>query len=180
MTVQDLFLSTPSARRATLAGSMGKSSAEISIHALREEGDPSCVVGTFDRSEFLSTPSARRATFRHPADRRKPWDFYPRPPRGGRRCPGSRWPGSSPISIHALREEGDGDPRCELPKVRNFYPRPPRGGRLTSGCSPVNLYSFLSTPSARRATLAIDVDPMALKISIHALREEGDEAQKEP
>ena len=36
---------------------------------------------------------------------------------------------SSPISIHALREEGD---RCRTQKRqcrRYFYPRPPRGGR---------------------------------------------------
>ena len=34
-----LFLSTPSARRATYNGSMFTKSFEISIHALREEGD---------------------------------------------------------------------------------------------------------------------------------------------
>ena len=34
-------------------------------------------------------------------------DFYPRPPRGGRRpCPSRCYPASE-ISIHALREEGD-------------------------------------------------------------------------
>ena len=33
---------------------------------------------------------------------------------------------------------------------------------------------FLSTPSARRATIAAVLDDNALKISIHALREEGD------
>ena len=34
--------------------------------------------------------------------------------------------------------------------------------------------TFLSTPSARRATLLILVSLAVLKISIHALREEGD------
>ena len=34
--------------------------------------------------------------------------------------------------------------------------------------------SFLSTPSARRATYAIIEDRTAHEISIHALREEGD------
>ena len=56
------FLSTPSARRAT-DGCRGRSGlADISIHALREEGDlvPSQPAG--DESKFLSTPSARRAT----------------------------------------------------------------------------------------------------------------------
>ena len=34
-----LFLSTPSARRATQAGQTGEIQRKISIHALREEGD---------------------------------------------------------------------------------------------------------------------------------------------
>ena len=79
-------------------------------------------------------------------------DFYPRPPRGGR--PGLCKPGRAgyPISIHALREEGD-FPFCDF----------------------IILYfQFLSTPSARRATYRILVLCVALKISIHALREEGD------
>ena len=33
---------------------------------------------------------------------------------------------------------------------------------------------FLSTPSARRATAGLDYDPIIDIISIHALREEGD------
>ena len=39
MTVTDLFLSTPSARRATRQVDEARRIAEISIHALREEGD---------------------------------------------------------------------------------------------------------------------------------------------
>ena len=123
------FLSTPSARRATETGAMSvtpinisihalreegdatieqrlQSMVDISIHALREEGDPACGAGC-----------ARRG------------DFYPRPPRGGRRdghtgCHKARVFLSTPsarratpqsqrqtqtmeISIHALREEGD-------------------------------------------------------------------------
>ena len=34
----------------------------ISIHALREEGDPTNLAAFADREIFLSTPSARRAT----------------------------------------------------------------------------------------------------------------------
>ena len=56
------------------------------------------------------------------------------------------------ISIHALREEGD------------LYER-----RLRDV-----LVSFLSTPSARRATKAAQALRQAHTISIHALREEGD------
>ena len=79
-----IFLSTPSARRAT-----------------------SAMFTVFVKSQFLSTPSARRATIpRHIPPPHSP-DFYPRPLRGGRRqmivvvCPSPR------ISIHALCEEGD-------------------------------------------------------------------------
>ena len=102
----------------------------ISIHALREEGDLSASGrGTVPR-KFLSTPSARRATatvkdlalelvisihaLREEGDAPFPGpgcsrssNFYPRPPRGGRRHCGRR--------------------TCLL--WWNFYPRPPQGGR---------------------------------------------------
>ena len=56
------FLSTPSARRATkIYHAMGLNK-EISIHALREEGDTSRLPQTYTEYIFLSTPSARRAT----------------------------------------------------------------------------------------------------------------------
>ena len=58
-----VFLSTPSARRATkgiLAG--GTAVTFISIHALREEGDWIAPATYTDGWIFLSTPSARRAT----------------------------------------------------------------------------------------------------------------------
>ncbi len=60
---QEQFLSTPSARRATSAFN-----------------------GSNNHIRFLSTPSARRATDELPLLDRSPSDFYPRPPRGGRRC----------------------------------------------------------------------------------------------
>ena len=57
------FLSTPSARRATLSTCAGKLyRKDISIHALREEGDLAVVGQTPALGRFLSTPSARRAT----------------------------------------------------------------------------------------------------------------------
>ena len=58
----DVFLSTPSARRATHHKDVASPPAEISIHALREEGDRGCLAFRCGRSRFLSTPSARRAT----------------------------------------------------------------------------------------------------------------------
>ena len=61
-----------------------------------------------------------------------------------------------------------------MPYQCNFYPRPPRGGRRTTAvCSP-RVSRFLSTPSARRATLQDRRLQLGKAISIHALREEGD------
>ena len=124
---------------------------------------------------FLSTPSARRATQKCSEYAASTCNFYPRPPRGGR--PGAhRHSGRyDAISIHALREEGDYASRSlslsvilflSTPSARRatssrkqaawfrnyFYPRPPRGGR----------------PPLWRSLRA------SAKISIHALREEGD------
>ena len=79
------------------------------------------------------------------------------------------------ISIHALREEGDTDILTKFFELKYFYPRPPRGGRLAWSIGFQVSRTFLSTPSARRATRASDRRCAAFfKISIHALREEGD------
>ena len=56
----------------------------ISIHALREEGDEDALDFLFEVLGFLSTPSARRATGRSLKSYSTSSDFYPRPPRGGR------------------------------------------------------------------------------------------------
>ena len=126
----------------------------ISIHALREEGDPSGLgYAHNDIMHFYPRP---------PRGGRR-WDkrvraaavddhFYPRPPRGGR-PPAQYAAGRNlAISIHALREEGDillaitpgrKMPFLSTPSARRatknplsvvylgcyFYPRPPRGGR---------------------------------------------------
>ena len=101
-----VFLSTPSARRATNTLDVAVGTHAISIHALREEGDTAMLSATPAQTKFLSTPSARRATqLAEPAS-----------------------PGME-ISIHALREEGDCCPHPDAQVQGNFYPRPPRGGR---------------------------------------------------
>ena len=100
---------------------------------------------------FLSTPSARRATRSSAASGPPRRNFYPRPPRGGR-------PGSQPdaltvqtISIHALREEGDGI-RQRWPSAQRFLSTP-SARRATSVVRALDtMERFLSTPSARRAT----------------------------
>ena len=79
----------------------------ISIHALREEGDQRCRRLSAAWREFLSTPSARRATNDAAVFRQHGENFYPRPPRGGRRPHGVLSSDLLMISIHALREEGD-------------------------------------------------------------------------
>ena len=82
------------------------------------------------------------------------------------------------ISIHALREEGDCG-QCTGCRLRkHFYPRPPRGGRRLKLLTERYAIVFLSTPSARRATVDCWVVDVLVSISIHALREEGDRQEK--
>ena len=100
------FLSTPSARRATVLpiSSLWSVTFLSTPSARRATGFFATLASS---ASFLSTPSARRATsFAHAT------------------C------FSEPISIHALREEGDGG----------------------AGLHYLRLPAFLSTPSARRAT----------------------------
>ena len=151
---EELFLSTPSARRATYQSVKTGFSGTISIHALREEGDRASTARRLSFMQFLSTPSARRATFPTSASALSRHHFYPRPPRGGRRK--SLRTSSIPqkISIHALREEGDEQGHGRSNARPDFYPRPPRGGRHMAFRKKAFANEiFLSTPSARRATL---------------------------
>ena len=78
------------------------------------------------------------------------------------------------MSIHALREEGDSAPQSTHFTVVYFYPRPPRGGRPSAPSVSGRRKIFLSTPSARRATRSHTAARQGDRISIHALREEGD------
>ena len=123
---------------------------------------------------FLSTPSGWRATHKAYKDLQD-WVFLSTP---------SGWRATSPcdvplsavcISIHALRVEGDGG--CAHGRIceRDFYPRPPGGGRRRSSriCSKTGM-RFLSTPSGWRATTRVDARWSIARISIHALRVEGD------
>ena len=129
--------------------------------------------------KFLSTPSARRATPTglHPAVTQS--NFYPRPPRGGRRL---HWNSvgrrskflSTPSARRATFCFG-----CIGMEERNFYPRPPRGGRRRKQYILEVTKIFLSTPSARRATPRDFAEHQQNTISIHALREEGDSKNRE-
>ena len=125
---------------------------EISIHALREEGDAPSGRNTPDTPNFYPRPP-RGGRLEGAVHGIKTKDFYPRPPRGGRRVSGLV--GASPTY---------------------FYPRPPRGGRQLARRLQGVQQGFLSTPSARRATGDVDRVEATIDISIHALREEGDPA----
>ena len=79
---------------------------KISIHALREEGDPMrrdalCLV-LISIHALREEGDASTLTLVSPK-----LNFYPRPPRGGRRVGVARLGDRLIISIHALREEGD-------------------------------------------------------------------------
>ena len=148
------FLSTPSARRATLPIALVRHS----------------------RSIFLSTPSARRATCTSHIKISYTENFYPRPPRGGRLFRNNSTKHTRVISIHALREEGDCGqtvPRLRGGQISIHALREEGDAGILSNCLRKTL--FLSTPSARRATLLQRTGRRAYQlISIHALREEGD------
>ena len=125
-------------------------------------------------------------------------DFYPRPPGGGRRraerervsrrkrflSTPSGWRATlceachnkmHPISIHALRVEGDNFCLVCSTLSANFYPRPPGGGRRHKIGRDMIQDLFLSTPSGWRATPMRCPFTTDRIISIHALRVEGDE-----
>ena len=147
------FLSTPSARRATCS-----------------------VTTTKTVSRFLSTPSARRATRAGAPTPQPARDFYPRPPRGGRRkilrplCSAKRF-----LSTPSARRATHRRPQAAADRPY-FYPRPPRGGRRRTRQKLLLCSYFYPRPprGGRRRSLAKVA--ILRVISIHALREEGDVA----
>ena len=213
-----IFLSTPSARRATTVPAGRCRTEAISIHALREEGDL-CAVHLRCMRQISIHALREEGDADKPQHIEPNGHFYPRPPRGGRLSDfdctellltisihalreegdvdGNGEIVTEPISIHALREEGDQTDTKLAMTLANFYPRPPRGGRLCAPCKIRFETLFLSTPSARRATspslfpiltakhfyprpprggrpVPIALLKLLDTISIHALREEGD------
>ena len=147
------FLSTPSARRATL------------------DYDGYCI----EQNTFLSTPSARRATACIQVVRSNAWNFYPRPPRGGRQSRSTSFCAPHLISIHALREEGDRCGRSRSGRYRISIHALREEGDPWNAPKHVSGHRFLSTPSARRATVLSFYVGEQSNISIHALCEEGDD-----
>ena len=101
------------------------------------------------------------------------------------------------ISIHALRGEGDRRLVLRVGAGKNFNPRPPWGGRHVRDSAfgipsafqstpsvgrATKLFQkyfddktkFQSTPSVGRATNCVRLKLNNIRISIHALRGEGD------
>ena len=116
------------------AGAVGwRTSCQISIHALREEGDfQHKSTGEWD-TKFQSTPSARRATSTAKQGGAAALNFNPRPPRGG-------------------RPSFQGDPKAEV----QFQSTP--SARRATGSFDKDAQAkalFQSTPSARRATCSL-------------------------
>ena len=169
---QGIFLSTPSARRATRKEDGRSRQQQISIHALREEGD----------RQAAPVASAQKI-------------FYPRPPRGGRRyqfgprkvrfaflsTPSARRATCGRIRLHAVVEflstpSARRATRWQPIKTKRFlFLSTPSARRATfDSIDYISNQEFLSTPSARRATGIVKADAIVIIISIHALREEGD------
>ena len=124
-----IFLSTPSARRATLF-----------------------LMVVFPLRKFLSTPSARRATRTPCNSLTRLFYFYPRPLRGGR--PFHR-PSAHPSNIYFYPRPLRGGRQGLFNPFFNagVFLSTPSARRATAfGLKQLNVYLFLSTPSARRAT----------------------------
>ena len=101
---------------------------EISIHALREEGDGIIALG----SAYLAISIH---ALREEGDAMNEAEQYMDKisihalREEGDEGNNKLLPGLHNISIHALREEGDTTFMPRLAPERYFYPRPPRGGR---------------------------------------------------
>ena len=123
----------------------------ISIHALRVEGD---IINTaFDatQSVFLSTPSGWRAT----------WQLR----QAGNACEFL----STPSGWRATRASHS----CKG-SARYFYPRPPGGGRPASARIKKEPSDFYPRPPGGGRPQPACCRRAACRISIHALRVEGD------
>ena len=103
---------------------------------------------------FLPAPSARRATWRGSSSSARSARFLSTP--SARRA----------TAVIAARR----------PPSNDFYPRPPRGGRLDRAqCPRLRSYFYPRPPRGGRPPSARPSAVME-RISIHALREEGDRA----
>ena len=151
-----------------------KKQKQISIHALREEGDNTAYQRAV--ADMISIHALREEGDKAGEPVTIPLsDFYPRPPRGGRPAPKRQKTEhgkflSTPSARRATQYSGS-----RRPSLKRFLSTP--SARRATKLRSATLSSrsvFLSTPSARRATITLGDFIVAFGISIHALREEGD------
>ena len=169
----------------------------ISIHALRGEGDhgipPFSVKFTM---RFQSTPSVGRATQNNTPKKARAYYFNPRPPWGGRlvivafkfvtvrfqstpsvgRATFLPKDSDTPVKFQSTPSVGRAtifDLESENARL-NFNPRPPWGGRQPWHLLLDKLAGFQSTPSVGGRPGRAFANACNRRISIHALRGEGD------
>ncbi len=145
------FLSTPSARRATAGGFSAPSTNILFLSTPSARRATYALPKVEAFTQFLSTPSARRATGCCVHICLCVFDFYPRPPRGGRRVMGYRTAEDVLFLSTPSARRATGAAKAQDHCGGDFYPRPPRGGRRTQNATVFCCSNF-----------------------IHALREEGD------
>ena len=194
-----LFQSAPSVGRATCGLPILMLENEISIRALRGEGDYKAFTITFKELYFNPRPPwGGRQTWKKSEEILKL--FQSAPSVGRATFPSSSGKSSASISIRALRGEGDAvdiviDDGTEVfqstPSVGRATPpeklrflrttifqSTPSVGRATIHTQPsCSSAPFQSTPSVGRATIIPRPFLKLLCISIHALRGEGDSGQ---
>ena len=155
-------------------GSCAPAGAGISIHALREEGDsyagflvPCQIISIHALREEGDTPCGQSQICI--------LNFYPRPPRGGRLYADVIQPVTFRISIHALREEGDASGTVQCNASRTFLSTPSaRRATYQSIWAVADTMYFYPRPPRGGRQLAKKLNAIVPDISIHALREEGD------
>ena len=148
---------------------------EISIHALREEGDLQGLRPLYPIRNFYPRPPRGGRRQQAVVTALRKLDFYPRPPRGGRRRGHTHAEGADRfLSTPSARRATGHCNRCSNVDP-DFYPRPPRGGRRAHFAMLFSARYFYPRPprGGRRNPHAQGADRK--DISIHALREEGDQ-----
>ena len=147
-----LFQSTPSVGRATLAAVVHIAHGDISIHALRGEGDFHTPPARRRHREFQSTPSVGRATKKITQDFAQKSNFNPRPPWGGRLPAAVKV--VAPVVFQSTPSVGRATASdADLTGVFCVFQSTPSVGRATSAyfiCLGSSI--FQSTPSVGRAT----------------------------
>ena len=172
-----LFLSTPSARRAT-RGCAGTGRPSVNFYPRPPRGGRRSKATSRARPSRNFYPRPPRGGRHRLQQRWRPHpeqDFYPRPPRGGRPVCAVLFEGLMDISIHALREEGDGARRHQRGGLHIFLSTPSARRATTSSVSlaAAAFYFYPRPPRGGRPVCAVLFEGL-MDISIHALREEGD------